>query len=206
MVSIGSKAIYGYDPRTGEEIWRVVERGSHSASTRPVSGHGLVFVPMGFDAAQLLAVRPDGKGDVASLARRVALRQGRAEQAVDSAGRRPDLHGQRRRDRRRAVEAKTGEMVWRGRVDGTYSASPIVRWRADLRVQRGWQDDRARGGPGVQGAGRELSRGRLHGVAGGRRPRALSADSHARLSHRRARYSPLRATTGSSRMARRAGK
>ncbi len=50
----------------GEEIWRVVERGSHSGSTRPVAGHGLVFVPMGFDAAQLLAIRPDGKGDVAA--------------------------------------------------------------------------------------------------------------------------------------------
>ncbi len=87
MVSVGSKAVYGYDPLTGKELWRVIERGSHSASSRPVAGHGLVFVPMGFDQAQLLAIRPDGQGDVA--ASHVAWRfgKGRPEQALDSPGR-----------------------------------------------------------------------------------------------------------------------
>ena len=27
MVSVGSKAVYGYDPLTGKELWRVIERG-----------------------------------------------------------------------------------------------------------------------------------------------------------------------------------
>ena len=124
MVSVGSKAVYGYDPLTGKELWRVIERGSHSASSRPVAGHGLVFVPMGFDQAQLLAIRPDGQGDVA--ASHVAWRFGKGAPSkpsillvgdviymVNDGG----IVG--------AVEAKTGEMVWRGRVDGTYSASPL---------------------------------------------------------------------------------
>jgi outer membrane protein assembly factor BamB len=80
---------------------------------------------MGFDAAQLLAVRPDGKGDVA--ASHVAWRFGKGAPSkpsillvgdlifmVNDAG----IVG--------TVEAKTGELVWRGRVDGTYSASPIA--------------------------------------------------------------------------------
>ena len=124
MVSVGSKAVYGYDPLTGKELWRVIERGSHSASSRPVAGHGFVFVPMGFDQAQLLAIRPDGQGDVA--ASHVAWRFGKGAPSkpsillvgdviymVNDGG----IVG--------AVEAKTGEMVWRGRVDGTYSASPL---------------------------------------------------------------------------------
>ena len=124
MVSVGSKAVYGYDPLTGKELWRVIERGSHSASSRPVAGHGLVFVPMGFDQSQLLAIRPDGQGDVA--ASHVAWRFGKGAPSkpsillvgdviymVNDGG----IVG--------AVEAKTGEMVWRGRVDGTYSASPL---------------------------------------------------------------------------------
>jgi outer membrane protein assembly factor BamB len=124
MVSIGSKAIYGYDPLTGKELWRVIERGSHSPGARPVAGHGLVYVPMGFDAAQLLAVRPDGKGDVA--ASHVAWRFGKGAPSkpsvllvgdmifmVNDAG----IVG--------ALDAKTGEMIWRARVDGTYSASPL---------------------------------------------------------------------------------
>ena len=124
MVSVGSKAVYGYDPLTGKELWRLIERGSHSASSRPVAGHGLVFVPMGFDQAQLLAIRPDGQGDVA--ASHVAWRFGKGAPSkpsillvgdviymVNDGG----IVG--------AVEAKTGELVWRGRVDGTYSASPL---------------------------------------------------------------------------------
>ena len=123
MVSVGSKAVYGYDPLTGKELWRVIERGSHSASSRPVAGHGLVFVPMGFDQAQLLAIRPDGQGDVA--ASHVAWRFGKGAPSkpsillvgdviymVNDGG----IVG--------AVEAKTGEMVWRGRVEG-----PIRRRR-----------------------------------------------------------------------------
>ena len=39
MISLGVKAAYGYDPFTGKELWRVEERGQHSASTRPVLGH-----------------------------------------------------------------------------------------------------------------------------------------------------------------------
>ena len=124
MVSVGSKAVYGYDPLTGKELWRVIERGSHSASSRPVAGHGFVFVAMGFDQAQLLAIRPDGQGDVA--ASHVAWRFGKGAPSkpsillvgdviymVNDGG----IVG--------AVEAKTGEMLWRGRVDGTYSASPL---------------------------------------------------------------------------------
>ena len=38
MISLGAKAAYSYDPFTGRELWRVEERGQHSASTRPVVG------------------------------------------------------------------------------------------------------------------------------------------------------------------------
>ena len=64
LVSLGSKAAYGYDPMTGKELWRLEEPTSFSASTRPVAGHGLVFYSTGFNTGQVLAVRPDGRGDV----------------------------------------------------------------------------------------------------------------------------------------------
>ena len=105
-----------------------------------------------------------------------------------------------------AVEAKTGEIVWRGRVDGTYSASPIACRRPDLRVQRGWQDHRA---SKPAASSRSWPRTSSRKASWRRRPltAARSICGRARTStHRRARYSPLRATTGSSRMARRAGK
>jgi len=124
LISIGSKATYGYDPTTGKELWRVEERTNHSGSTRPVVGHGLVFAPSGFATGQLLAIRPDGSGDVTqshvawSLARGVPKKPSllllgdlifmMGDTGIVS-----------------AVEARTGEVVWTSRLDGAYSASPV---------------------------------------------------------------------------------
>jgi outer membrane protein assembly factor BamB len=125
MISIGSKAVYGYDPRTGQELWKVIERGSHSASTRPVSGHGLVFIPTGFEASQLLAVRPNGRGDVTST--HVVWRVTRGVPQKPSILLIGDLiYMVNDTGVVTCVDVKTGESVWRSRVAGTYSASPIA--------------------------------------------------------------------------------
>ncbi len=132
LVSIGSKATYGYDPKTGAELWRVVERGSHSPATRPVVGPGVVFVPTGFDSAQLLAIKPDGKGDVGASHVLWRVTRGVPQKPsllyvnglifmVNDTG------------IVSCLDPATGEQVWRGRIDGTYSASPIAaggRWYA----------------------------------------------------------------------------
>jgi outer membrane protein assembly factor BamB len=130
MISLGAKAAYAYDPYTGKELWRVEERSSHSASTRPVVGHGLVFFPTGFSTGEVLAVRPDGKGDV--TATHVVWRLTR------SAPKKPSLlligdllfmigdNGVAT-----CVEARTGEVVWTARVGGSFTASPLL---ADGRI------------------------------------------------------------------------
>src|SRR6185503_1624140 len=64
LLSQGAKAVYASEPRTGAELWRVEERTSHSGSSRPVSGHGLVFLATGWSKGQLLAIRPGQRGEV----------------------------------------------------------------------------------------------------------------------------------------------
>jgi outer membrane protein assembly factor BamB len=64
LLSQGSKALYAYDPKSGEEIWRLEDRSSYSGSTRPVFGHGLIYCPSGFSSGEVLAVRPGRKGEV----------------------------------------------------------------------------------------------------------------------------------------------
>jgi outer membrane protein assembly factor BamB len=124
LVSIGSKATYGYDPRNGKELWRLEERGAHSGSTRPVPGHGLVFYPTGFPTGQLLAIRLNAVRDampevVWKVTRGVpnkpsVLLVGDLIFMVNDVG------------IASCIEAKTGQIVWTSRVAGTYSASPIA--------------------------------------------------------------------------------
>ena len=38
LISLGSMALYAYDPETGEELWRADAIGSHSGACRPVAG------------------------------------------------------------------------------------------------------------------------------------------------------------------------
>lgn len=125
LVSSASMAAYGYDPLTGKELWRLEERTSFSASTRPVVGHGLVFYSTGFNTGQVLAVRPDGRGDVTGT--HVAWRVTRGAPKKPSPLLVEDLLFMiNDTGIVTCLEAKTGAEVWTGRLTDSYSASPIA--------------------------------------------------------------------------------
>jgi len=85
----------------------------------------MVFVPTGFDGSQLLAIRPDGKGDV--TASHIAWRVNRGVPQKPSILLVNDLIFMvNDTGITSSVDPKSGEIVWRGRIDGTYSASPIA--------------------------------------------------------------------------------
>ena len=63
LISPAAKAVVSLDPNTGRELWRV-RYEQHSPATRPLFAHGLVYLSTGFSKADLLAIRPDGRGDV----------------------------------------------------------------------------------------------------------------------------------------------
>jgi outer membrane protein assembly factor BamB len=125
LISIGSKATYGYDPATGKELWRVEERSNHSGSSRPVAGHGMVFYATGFATGQLLAVRPDGSGDVTDT--HVVWRLSRGVPKKPSLL----LSGEwifmiSDNGIASCVSARSGEVAWTSRLEGSYSASPVL--------------------------------------------------------------------------------
>jgi outer membrane protein assembly factor BamB len=124
LISLGSKALYGYEPDTGKELWQVGAPGSHSGACRPVTGHGLVFSPMGSGTPLLIAVRPNGRGDVTES--HVVWRYTRVVPRRASLLLIDDLLFMVDDDGVAAcVEAKTGEEAWRARLGGNYSSSPI---------------------------------------------------------------------------------
>lgn len=124
LISIGSKATYGYEPQTGKELWRIEERSSHSAGTRPVLGQGLLFYPTGWPTGQLLAVKPDGRGDLTETHVAWRLTRGVPKKPslllVDGL-----LYLVADNGIASGVDARTGEVVWSGRLEGNYSASPV---------------------------------------------------------------------------------
>lgn len=129
LISPCAKAALSYDPRTGEELWRV-RFDEHSATARPLFGHGLVYINTGFGKAQLLAVKPNGKGDVTYS--HVAWRQKKGVPSKPSQLLIGDLiYMVHDRGVATCLEAKTGEIVWRERVGGHYTASPLY---ADGRI------------------------------------------------------------------------
>ncbi len=130
LVSIGSKATYGYDPLTGKELWRIEEKGNFSGSTRPVVGHGLVYYPTGFNTAQIFAIRPDGAGNATNT--HVAWKFARGAPNKPSLLLLGDLLFMINDGGIvTCLEARTGQEVWRSRLTDSYSASPVA---ADGRV------------------------------------------------------------------------
>lgn len=137
LISQGAKAAYGYDPKTGRELWRVEERTSHSASSRPVVGHGLVFIPSGWSTGQLLAIRPGAHGEVldvnASDAQRPRNELSLAWSIKRNVPRKPSLtlngdylYWIDDGGIAACVEARTGKEQWRERIGGNHSASPLL--------------------------------------------------------------------------------
>jgi outer membrane protein assembly factor BamB len=130
LISFGAKAAYGYNPRTGEELWRVEERSTHSASTRPVIGDNLIYFPSGFATAQLLAIRPGGRGLVTDshVAWRVRRSIPNKPSPVLKDGLLFMIHDGGTAS---CIDANTGAEIWQERVGGNYSASPLY---ADGRI------------------------------------------------------------------------
>lgn len=124
VISPGAFQSIAYEPRTGKEIWRVKYAEGFSNVPRPVFGHGLVFICTGFQEPSLLAVQPDGKGDVTKS--KIVWRIDRAIPRTPS----PLLVGNELyivtdNGIATCIDAKTGEELWRARVGGNHSASPV---------------------------------------------------------------------------------
>ena len=130
VVSTGGYGAAAYDPLSGREIWYVRYPDGYSNVPRPVYGHGLVYLATGLQHPSLLAVRPDGVGDV--TATHIVWRLDRAVPVTPS----PLLLG----DEiyivsdigiATCLDAKTGMIHWQQRLGDNHSASPVF---ADGRI------------------------------------------------------------------------
>lgn len=130
VVSAGAFRVVAYEPATGREIWRARYADGFSNVPRPVFAHGLVFVATGFNEPALIAVRPDGRGDVTAthMAWRVTRGAPFTPSPIVVAD---DLYYVSDTGVLTSADARTGEVHWQQRLGGNYSASPVF---ADGRI------------------------------------------------------------------------
>ena len=130
VVSPGAFRATAYEPRTGKELWHVNYGDGFSNVPRPVFGNGMVFICTGFQQPSLLAVRPNGRGDVTKT--HIAWTVNRGVPLTPS----PLLVGDELymisdNGIVSCIDVKTGTSHWQMRIGGNHSASPLY---ADGRI------------------------------------------------------------------------
>jgi outer membrane protein assembly factor BamB len=141
LVTNGTKAIRGYDPATGRELWTFNGNNSEVTVTTPVYGSDLIFVTNGYPPVQpIYAFKPGATGDI-------SLKPGEESNAAMAWGKKRGgpymptpvvyqdlLYIVSNSGVVAAYNAKTGERVYQERLTKTgsaHSASPVA---ADGRI------------------------------------------------------------------------
>jgi hypothetical protein len=125
LFSMGPHWAVAYEPATGKELWRLKHGAGFSIGTRPIFGHGLLFAGTGCMKAQLLAIQPDGQGDVTG--KKVAWSTPRQVPVMSSpilVG--DDIYWVSDSGAACCVDAKTGKDLWQQPLGGSHLASPLL--------------------------------------------------------------------------------
>jgi hypothetical protein len=122
LVSPAADWVYGYDPASGRELWRL-NYGllGFSISPRPVAGHGMIFMSTAFSRPNVLAIRHEGVREPEIVWRFTSggptmpspLLVGEELYFVSDGG------------ILTCLDARTGAEHYRERLGGNFSASPL---------------------------------------------------------------------------------
>lgn len=124
IVNVSAFRASAHEPSSGRRIWRVEYPGGFSNVSRPVYGHGLVYLSTGFNEPVLLAVRPTGEGDVTNSEVAWRLRRG-APLTVSPILVGDELYTVTDSGIATCIDASTGDIHWQHRLGGNHSASPV---------------------------------------------------------------------------------
>ena len=123
LIAPGSNCVLALDPLTGDEIWRLLYTG-YSVIPKPVYHQGLIFLSTSYDSPSLLAIDPTGSGDVTDSHLKWSIDKNapHTPSMIASDGL---LYSISDGGIAMCVEAKTGKVIYKKRVGGSFSASPI---------------------------------------------------------------------------------
>jgi outer membrane protein assembly factor BamB len=135
LITNGSKAIRGYDPVTGKELWRLTPNSEVTTPT-PFVAHDLIFVTSGYAPIQpIYAIKPGATGDI-------SLKDGAESNGFVAWSKKrggpymptPVVYGDylytcSNQGVLTAYNAKTGERIYQERLGGkggAFTASPVA--------------------------------------------------------------------------------
>jgi outer membrane protein assembly factor BamB len=120
LISCSADWVYGYEPRTGNELWKI--KYGHlgfSNVARPVTGHGMIYLSTCFMKAEILAFRYEGMKTP-----KLAWRLDRGPKMPSPILVGKELYVINDGGILTCVDALTGDLHWRERLDGEFSSSP----------------------------------------------------------------------------------
>lgn len=125
MIQCGDRCVTGFDPNTGEQLWTVDGPSEEFVATPVYSAKaGLVFISSSWPKTVLLAIRPDGKGNVTQT--HVAWRDTKGAPYVPSMMVAGDyLLTVNNFATGFCYEAATGNVLWQEKF-GRHHASPVL--------------------------------------------------------------------------------
>jgi outer membrane protein assembly factor BamB len=132
LISNGSAVCCAYDPLTGEEVWRVI-RGAESTVPMPFAENGIVYFYCGYmvDAeapnfTEMIAVNPDGKGDITSTNVLWKKRDNQNQtQMLTPLIRDGLIYTINTKNFMQCIDAKTGKEIWSERQNANFNSSPV---------------------------------------------------------------------------------
>ena len=125
LICLASQWIVAYEPKTGDEIWRVRHGKGFSVVPRPVYSDGVVYFSTGFGKPELWAIKVDGSGDVTDTHVLWQVRKGIPAKpsplvhdgkiyVIDDGG------------IASCFDTESGDQIWKQRIGGKYASSPVM--------------------------------------------------------------------------------
>lgn len=130
LISNGSAVCNAYDPSTGQEIWNVI-RGAESTVSMPFTEKGIVYFYTGYmvdtdksQFSEILAVNPDGKGDITASnvlwKKRVEPMQLLTPVIKDGL-----IYTVDTKNNLLCIDASSGSDVWSTHLQANFNSSPV---------------------------------------------------------------------------------
>ena len=125
LISPAGDVVQGFDPATGERLWSAHSQGEGVVPSF-VIGDGMIFTSSGFEAETIRAFRLDDDMHGEVTQSHLAWEQKKAVPIMPSFLYHDGLlFTVKESGIAQCLEAKTGQIVWHERLEGTYSASPV---------------------------------------------------------------------------------